>query len=69
MDREKRNKNENKITCSICGQIIVEEFGNNAQPVNDGICCDYCNSTVVIPARIKLAYNLKNNIKNEKGND
>jgi hypothetical protein len=28
-------------------------FGNNAYPVNDGRCCDDCNSTTVIPARIR----------------
>lgn len=38
-------------TCSIC-QREFEEFGNNAQPVNDGRCCDECNSAVVLPARI-----------------
>ena len=48
--------------CSICeGHIeplrddkgeIVWEGGNNAQPVNDGRCCDDCNMTVVIPARM-----------------
>ena len=48
--------------CSICeGHIeplrddkgeIVWEGGNNAQPVNDGRCCDECNMTAVIPARM-----------------
>ena len=42
-----------KKTCSICGEEY-EGFGNNAQPVNDGRCCDKCNFTVVIPARLKL---------------
>ncbi|MEK6916053.1 MAG: hypothetical protein AABW89_05940 [Nanoarchaeota archaeon] len=39
--------------CSICGDLIEEKYGNNAQPVNDGICCDKCNIEVVIPARLK----------------
>lgn len=52
-----------KQYCSICGQAMLEEFGNNAQPINDGICCDNCNYTVVIPARIRLADRLKNNVK------
>jgi hypothetical protein len=34
-------------------------MGNNAQPVKNGRCCDVCNSTKVIPARIKELYNLK----------
>lgn len=38
-------------TCSIC-QNGFSEWGNNAQPINDGRCCDKCNNTVVIPARI-----------------
>ena len=37
--------------CSICGQTVVG-YGNNARPVNGGRCCDECNDTVVIPARI-----------------
>ena len=51
--------------CSICeGYIeplrhpetgeVVWEGGNNAEPINDGRCCDECNATVVIPARIAL---------------
>lgn len=37
--------------CSICGKEFTG-WGNNAMPVNDGRCCDHCNSTVVIPRRI-----------------
>lgn len=49
------------MNCSICNNEIekeivngkVEQPGHNAQPVNDGRCCDNCNQTVVIPARLK----------------
>ncbi len=54
--------NINEVKCSICSSYIeplkdengevVWEHGNNAQPVNDGRCCDKCNWEVVIPARI-----------------
>jgi len=37
--------------CSIC-QLPFTEFGNNAWPINKGRCCDECNATVVIPARL-----------------
>jgi len=37
--------------CSICG-FDFSEYGNNAEPVNSGRCCNACNSTVVIPARL-----------------
>jgi hypothetical protein len=44
------------MNCSICQNEIqpVGDWtqGNNAEPVNDGRCCDQCNSTVVIPARL-----------------
>ncbi len=42
--------NDKKI-CSICGKEY-DGFGNNAEPVNDGKCCDDCNINVVIPARL-----------------
>ena len=37
--------------CSIC-QRPYEGHGNNAQPVNDGRCCDRCNALVVVPRRL-----------------
>lgn len=47
------------LKCSICGKVIEPNsfgwaFGNNAWPINDGRCCDYCNYYVVIPARLGL---------------
>jgi hypothetical protein len=41
---------ETKV-CSICQQPY-SGYGNNAWPVNDGRCCDDCNSSIVIPARL-----------------
>lgn len=46
------------MKCSICKKTIPVDpisgwaEGNNAQPVNDGRCCNECNADVVIPARI-----------------
>jgi hypothetical protein len=37
--------------CSICNQPFTE-YGNDARPVNDGRCCDYCDCLVVLPIRI-----------------
>lgn len=46
------------MICSICKKEIPSrdgwDKGNNAEPINKGRCCDYCNETVVIPARIIL---------------
>jgi hypothetical protein len=41
-----------KQICSIC-ECEYEGWGNNAEPANDGRCCDHCNWTAVIPARIR----------------
>jgi hypothetical protein len=46
--------------CSICSQPITEQLngwtdGHNAQPVNDGRCCQDCNDSVVIPIRILVS--------------
>jgi hypothetical protein len=38
--------------CSICGVNAVG-YGNNAQPINNGLCCDVCNELVVIPERVR----------------
>lgn len=38
--------------CSICHEQS-NGYGNNAWPINDSRCCDFCNTTVVIPARIR----------------
>ena len=34
------------MNCSICNEDF-EGFGKNAQPVNDGVCCDDCNNLVI----------------------
>jgi hypothetical protein len=38
--------------CSICGEEYTG-WGNNAQPVNGGRCCDPCN-VIVIQHRIAI---------------
>jgi hypothetical protein len=40
------------FVCSICHEE-ADGFGNNARPINDGRCCDHCNRTIVIPARLR----------------
>lgn len=52
-----------KPKCSICGGHIhlhkdengkiYWRHGHNAQPINNGRCCDNCNQNLVFPARIK----------------
>lgn len=40
--------------CVLCGKYF-EGAGHNAAPVTEGRCCNQCNSTKVIPARIRAA--------------
>jgi DNA-directed RNA polymerase subunit RPC12/RpoP len=61
----KVEKEDVKI-CSICS-IRFTEWGNNAEPVNSGICCDSCNSNVVIPNRVSFI--LCNVFQNKKDED
>ncbi len=43
-------------TCVICKVDLKGAFGNNPFPVKrDGFCCEYCNITIVIPARVSRA--------------
>ena len=40
--------------CCLCGLSFLG-YGHNAEPLKEGgICCDVCNETKVIPARLKL---------------
>lgn len=43
--------------CSICAKDIPAKGGwldgNNAEPVNAGRCCDWCDAHIVIPARLE----------------
>ena len=42
--------------CSICRAVLPKRHPsiNDAWPVSAGKCCDACNATVVVPARIEL---------------
>lgn len=42
---------ENK-ECVICRRKF-KEYGNNALPIIEGRCCDYCNNVIVVPFRIR----------------
>lgn len=60
------------MKCSICqNEIPVKQggwsSGNNAQPVNDGRCCDECNAEVVIPARLALFDRTRTDHKQAEG--
>ena len=45
------------MKCSICKDELDDKFGNNAEPINDGRCCNLCNEFFVIPSRIEEIIN------------
>ena len=50
-----------KAKCSICSETIIPDLdgwdgGHNAEPINSGKCCGFCNSRIVTPTRIVLYY-------------
>lgn len=49
--------------CSLCGQPF-RGFGNNPEPLADfdERCCDTCNASRVIPARLR---NLSRNLRGD----
>lgn len=53
---ETKKMSEKLLKCCICGKGIAPKSGwtqgNNAEPVASGRCCDDCNATAVIPARL-----------------
>lgn len=60
------------MKCSICNKEIPVtqggwSEGNNAQPVADGRCCDECNMTHVIPARMQEAIRQRRKAEEKKG--
>jgi len=55
-------KENKKHVCSICLNLY-RGFGNNAQPVNNGRCCDDCNMTRVLPERLKLFFQQKSELQ------
>lgn len=54
--------------CCICHQMFIG-WGNNPFPVDLGyksVCCDKCNSEIVIPKRIEM---MKAKINKETANE
>lgn len=37
--------------CCICGKEFIG-YGNNAEPIKKGVCCDSCNMKYIIRSRI-----------------
>ena len=45
---------EKKYTTNANGErVMYWDKGENAEPVAEGRCCETCNLTVVIPARLR----------------
>jgi len=58
-DWNKTFKNFTEFTlCCICNNPYFG-YGNNARPVAEGRCCDTCNTTKVIPARLNAFWKNK----------
>ncbi len=44
----------NKFKCVLCGKN-EKGYGHSSEPLSNGVCCNDCNKTKVIPERIKIA--------------
>lgn len=56
------------IRCCICrSRRIIEGYGHSAAPFQiDGVCCDKCNYTIVVPHRLKLSKEISDEQKRNK---
>ena len=58
------------MKCVICGSKIETDAdgkwdgGHNAEPINEGRCCETCNDTIVIPMRLRQFQTRRNNDAN-----
>jgi len=52
IDELDKEQGYEEFICVICKDEIIG-YGNNAQPLKDGLCCDDCNIQV-IKERIKI---------------
>lgn len=48
--------------CSICNEDF-DGYGNNAQPVNNGVCCNICNILVIKRRLFDIQIDKKENAK------
>lgn len=54
-------KPQRKFTCCICKKETIG-YGNNAQPIMQGECCDTCNENVITERIRRLELNLQGGI-------
>ena len=54
-------KLDKKYTCVLC-KGKFEGFGNNADPLEKGVCCNDCNYLVIIERIKRCADYIKNNV-------
>lgn len=53
-DSHPKQLTERRFTCCLCGSDWIG-WGNNPDPLGDVTdkCCDFCNQSKVIPARLR----------------
>jgi len=55
---EEYEEGDNSWKCVLCNDIFIGGYGNNPDPVVkewSARCCDACNASIVLPARVKEA--------------
>ena len=56
---------KNKENCSLCGNKLENEYGNNPYPLlkkEEDRCCNVCNHDYVIPSRLCVMLNSKTKV-------
>ena len=61
-ETNKQNNSDNEYSikkCCLCRKKLDNKWGNNANPLKNGRCCDNCNTSKVLPARFLLMQLMK----------
>lgn len=62
----------NKGVCCFCEGELGQTGGNNPDPactIKDARCCDYCDETIVLPARISIDQLIKKAVAEKNAPD
>lgn len=49
-------KKRDRVVCWLC-DTEIKGIPHNAEPVSIGVCCNKCNLSKVIPARMEMIIN------------
>ena len=53
--RGARMPTSRRLRCAVCKELF-SGYGNRAEPVAEGLCCDACDNDIVMPTRSRQMF-------------